>query len=69
MILVDKTDRYGTILKEGDKVEFLTSGKCKEKFGIIYKLSETQVLHNVNNRNKTHREFQNVRKVELGEYS
>ena len=60
-----KTDRYGKILKVGDRVESLTPGKVLGHFWTIYKLTEKRVLlEKHNGDHKTHRDYKNVRKVD-----
>ena len=60
---VDKTDRDGNQLKVGDKVEFLTKGLYKSNTWTIYRLTETRVLCKRKGNQKTHRDYQNVRKL------
>ena len=58
-----KTDRYGKELKVGNHVEFLTDGLYRSKRWKIYKLTDTRVLCKRKGSQKTHRAYNNVRKL------
>ena len=59
-----KRDRFGTALKVGDRVEFLTSGRLVGKIWTVYKLTEKRVLcERHDGVHKAFRDYKNVRKV------
>ena len=59
-----KKDRFGTVLKVGDSVEFLTSGRLVGKIWTVYKLTEKRVLcERHDGVHKAFRDYKNVRKV------
>ena len=59
-----KKDRFGTVLKVGDQVEFLTPGRLVGKIWTIYKLTKKRVLCERHEAvHKAFRDYKNVRKV------
>ena len=61
----EKKDRFGNVIRIGDRVEFLTSGGFAGKFWTVYKITDKRVLCERNNGSqKTHREFKNVRRLD-----
>ena len=59
-----KVDRFGNVLEVGDRVEFLTPGRCVGKIWTVYRLTEKRVLCERNKGVfKTHREYHNVKKL------
>ena len=59
-----RVDRFGNQLRVGDRVEFITPGRCVGKNWRIYKLTKKRVLCERNKGLfKTHREYWNVRKL------
>ena len=60
-----KKDRFGTVLKVGDSVEFLMSGRLVGKIWTVYKLTEKRVLcERHDGVHKAFRVYKNVRKVD-----
>ena len=59
-----KKDRFGNILRIGDRVEFLTEGKYEHRYWTIYRLTEKRVLcERKSTGQRTHREYHNVRRI------
>ena len=61
----EKKDRFGNVIRVGDRVEFLTSGRFVGNFWTVYKITDKRVLCERNNGfQKTHREFKNVKRLD-----
>ena len=61
----EKKDRFGKVIRVGDRVEFLTSGRFVGNFWTVYKITDKRVLCERNNGfQKTHREFKNVKRLD-----
>ena len=61
----EKKDRFGKVIRVGDRVEFLTSGRFIGNFWTVYKITDKRVLCERNNGfQKTHREFKNVKRLD-----
>ena len=61
----DKRDRLGNVIRIGDRVEFLTAGRFSGKYWTVYQVTDKRVLCERNNgTKKTHRGFNNVRRVD-----
>ena len=59
-----KVDRFGNVLEVGDRLEFLTPGRCVGKIWTVYRLTEKRVLCERNKDVfKMHREYCNVKKL------